>query len=64
MLELSEGELGRQEFETDRFVANFGFEAIEGGLEELVVIEGQLRNFGDGEPFGFRGIRSGAGAVS
>ena len=63
VLKLGKGEFGREEFEADRLVTDFAFEAREGGGENFGVVESKFWNFGKGKPAGIGGIGGGFGGV-
>lgn len=55
-LQFGEGELLGKEFEADRLVTKLSSQAVEGGVEDLFMIEGKARNFIEGEPSGIARI--------
>lgn len=55
-MQFGEGEFFRKEFEGRRSVAKLGGETLSGSRENLVVVEGQLGDFVEGEPSGVVGV--------
>ena len=45
LLQLCEGEFGRQQLKTDWFAAGFGFQLPEAGIENIVVVERQVGTY-------------------
>ena len=62
-LELREGELFRQKFESDGLIAELGPESCQGGGQDFRVVEREGRGRGGGEPLGVRGVGGGSGGV-